>query len=85
MLPVEQPGELVRLSFIGSDTGRVSIFGGTDKDFFSYPMYRDLRDKNTVFSGLLANDEAQVGVVWKNQPELLSAELVGGNYFRCWV
>jgi predicted permease len=81
VLPVEKPGELVRLSFIGSDMGRVSSFGGDDKDFFSYPMYRDLRDKNTVFSGMLANDEAQVGAVWKNRPELVSAELVSGNYF----
>jgi len=81
MLPVQRPQELVRLSFIGSDRGHISVFGGTDKDFFSYPMYRDLQDKNTVFSGLLANDETQVGAVWKNQPELLSAEIVSGNYF----
>jgi putative ABC transport system permease protein len=81
MLPVPRPQELVRLSFIGSDRGHIGVFGGTDKDFFSYPMYRDLRDKNTVFSGLLANDETQVGAVWKYQPELLSAEIVSGNYF----
>jgi predicted permease len=81
MLPVDKPEELVRLSFIGSDTGHVSAFGGTDLDFFSYPMYRDLRDRNAVFSGVLANDEAQVGIVWQNQPELVNAELVSGNYF----
>jgi len=81
VLPAEKPGELVRLSFIGSDTGHVNVFGGTDLDFFSYPMYRDLRDRNAVFSGVLANDPAQVGVVWQNQPELVDAELVSGNYF----
>jgi putative ABC transport system permease protein len=81
MLPVEKPGELMRLSFIGSDSGHVSAFGGTELDFFSYPMYRDLRDKNTVFSGVIADDETQVGAVWKGQPELLSAEIVSGNYF----
>jgi putative ABC transport system permease protein len=81
MLPVEKPGELVRLSFIGSDSGHVDTFGGTDLDFFSYPMYRDLRDRNAVFNGVLANDPAQVGVVWQNQPELVDAELVSGNYF----
>jgi len=81
MLPVEKPGELMRLSFIGSDMGHVSAFGGTDLDFFSNPMYRDLRDRNTVFSGLIADDETQVGAVWKGQPELLSAEIVSGNYF----
>ena len=82
MLPVQNPGELVRFSFIGSDMGHVHAFGGTDKDFFSYPMYRDLRDRNTVLTGLAANTESQVGAVWQNQPEVLDAELVSGNYFN---
>jgi predicted permease len=30
---------------------------------------------------MIANDEAQVGAVWKNKPELVDAELVSGNYF----
>jgi len=81
MLPVRNPGELVRLSFTGSQMGHVHIFGGTDRDFFSYPMYRDLRDRDTALAGLIANTESQVGVVWQNQPEALDAELVSGNYF----
>jgi putative ABC transport system permease protein len=81
MLPVEKPQELVQLSFVGSSQGRINIFGGDGTDYFSYPMYKDLRDKNTVFSGMLADTESQVGVVWKNQPELVDAELVSGNYF----
>jgi predicted permease len=80
-LPVQKPQELVQLSYIGSNTGRMNVFGGDSTDYFSYPMYKDLRDKNTVFSGVLADTEAQVGAVWKNQPELLDAELVSGNYF----
>ena len=80
-LPVQKPAELVQLSYIGSNMGRINIFGGDGTDYFSYPMYQDLRDKNTVFSGMLADTEAQVGAVWKNQPELVSAELVSGNYF----
>jgi len=80
-LPVQEPQELVRLSYIGSNTGRMNVFGGDGTDYFSYPMYKDLRDKNTVFSGALADTEAPVGAVWKNQPELLDAELVSGNYF----
>ena len=81
MLPVERPGELVRLTYTGTYKGRLSIFGGDIHDFFSYPMYRELSDRNSVFSGLLANTEAQVGAVWKNEPELVNAELVSGNYF----
>ncbi len=80
-LPVQKPAELVQLSYIGSNMGRINIFGGDGTDYFSYPMYQDLRDKNTVFSGMLADTEAQVGAVWKNQPELVNAELVSGNYF----
>ncbi len=81
MLPVEQPNALVRLTYAGTFKGQMNIFGGTAQDYFSYPMYRELRDRNAVFSGLLANSEAQVGVVWKNQPELVNAEVVSGNYF----
>src|SRR5580704_10208542 len=82
MLPVEKPHELVRLSYVGSNMGRMNVFGGDSTDYFSYPMYRELRDRNAVFSGLLANSETQVGAVWKNQPELVNAELVSGNYFE---
>jgi putative ABC transport system permease protein len=81
MLPVEKPQELVQLSYVGSNMGRINVFGGDGTEYFSYPMYKDLRDKNTVFSGMLADTEAQVGAVWKNQPELVNAELVSGNYF----
>ncbi len=80
-LPVRQADELVRLQFVGMHTGSVMFFGGAENDYFSYPMYRDLRDKNAVFSGMLANAEQQVGVQWNNQPELASGELVSGNYF----
>ncbi len=80
-LPVSHPEQLVRLRYVGSNTGSVSAFGGDSQDYFSYPMYRDLRDKNQVFSGVLADDEMQVGVQWNNQSDLASGELVSGNYF----
>jgi len=81
LLPVSHPQELVRLRFTGLRTDNVNFFGGDESDYFSFPTYRELRDKNTVFSGVLADDEAQVGVQWSNQPELAAAELVTGNYF----
>ena len=80
-LPVSHPEQLVRLRYVGSNTGSISAFGGDRHDYFSYPMYRDLRDKNQVFSGMLADDEVQVGVQWNNQSDLASGELVSGNYF----
>jgi putative ABC transport system permease protein len=79
-LPVKDVDRLVIMKYEGSNTGRID--SRTDgKFYFSYPMYRDLRDRNSVFSGLLATDAAQVGVQWHNQPDLVAAELVSGNYF----
>jgi putative ABC transport system permease protein len=81
-LPVSHPEQLVRLRSTGETPGHTNNYGGDDKDFFSYPMYRDLRDKNSVFSGLIANDEKYVGVQWKERSDLIEAELVSGNYFE---
>ncbi len=80
-LPVSHPEQLVRLRFTGLRTDNVNFFGGDESDYFSFPTYRELRDKNAVFTGVLANNEAQVGVQWNNQPELAAGELVTGNYF----
>ena len=80
-LPVREPGRLVMLKFTGSDTGHTSSYGGTGDLYFSYPMYRDLRDQNQVFEGMLAMFPAQVGVQWRNTPSLAKSELVSGNYF----
>jgi len=79
-LPVKDVDRLVILKYEGSNTGRISS-RADGKFYFSYPMYRDLRDRNSVFSGLIATDAAQVGVQWHNQPDLVAAELVSGNYF----
>lgn len=81
-LPVSHPEQLVRLRFTGESPGHTNTYGGDDNDFFSYPMYRDLRDKNDVFDGLVANDEKTVGVQWNNHSDITEAELVSGNYFQ---
>jgi putative ABC transport system permease protein len=79
-LPVKDADRLVLLKYEGSNTGRLN--SRSDGHFyFSYTMYSDLRDRNSVFSGVLATDAAQVGVQWHNQPDLVAAELVSGNYF----
>jgi putative ABC transport system permease protein len=81
MLPVQQPGQLVRFAWTGTFSGSMSAFGGEPNDFFSYPMYKDLRDQNQVFTGMLAAEKTNVGVSWRNQAEDADAELVSGNYF----
>jgi len=80
-LPVEEPDRLVQLKFVGSDTGHTDSYGGASEVYFSYPMYRDLRDQNSVFSGMLAMFPKQVGIQWKNASSLVNSELVSGNYF----
>ena len=82
MLPVERPQELVRLQWHGSFAGSMSAFGGDAGDYYSYPMYKDLRDRNQVFSGVLAAMRTNVGVSWQNQAENEHAEIVSGNYFQ---
>jgi predicted permease len=81
LLPVSRPEELVRFQWTGAFSGSISTFGGESKDYFSYPMYKDLRDRNSVFSGMLAADRAQVGVSWHDQAENADGEVVTGNYF----
>jgi len=59
----------------------MSVFGGDVGNYYSYPMYKDLRDRNQVFSGMLAAVKTNVGVSWHNQAQAEDAELVSGNYF----
>ena len=47
----------------------------------SYPMFRDLRQRNQVFSGLLARQAAPVSLVSTGRTERSVPELVSGNYF----
>ena len=76
-LPVQDPSRLVLLDGPGAFQGRT--FGAMT---FSYPMYTDLRDRNEVFTGLLARFPAAMTVVWNGQAERASGELVTGNYFE---
>jgi putative ABC transport system permease protein len=82
MLPVERPKELVRFEWTGAFSGSASSFGGDTTNYFSYPMYKDLRDQNQVFQGILAADKTGVGISWHNQAENKDAEVVTGNYFQ---
>ncbi len=82
MLPVERPNELVRLVWHGSFSGSMSAFGGEIGNYYSYPMYKDLRDRNQVFSGMLAAMRTSAGVSWHNQAEDQLTEIVSGNYFQ---
>jgi putative ABC transport system permease protein len=84
-LPVKDPDRLTVLSFAGSISGHKQSQGGDSpghEHYFSYPMYRDLRDHNQAFSGLVAAAPSRVGVSWNDRAEQNSVELVSGNYFQ---
>ena len=49
---------------------------------FSYPMYQDLRDRNSVFSGVIARGGTQMNVSYGDQTERVRGELVSGNFFE---
>lgn len=81
-MPVQDPQRLVQLNGSGSFEGHTHSYGQADSNYFSYPMYERLRDRNQVLSGVLATSTARVGVQWHHHSELANAELVSGNYFH---
>jgi predicted permease len=81
LLPVPQPQELVILRSPGPKQGRTSS-DGDGAAAFSYPMYKDLRDRGgKVFAGLLARRASDVSISGPGGTELARGELVTGNYF----
>src|SRR6202789_1658500 len=81
LLPVERPRELVVLSSPGRSWGR-TWSDGDGAASFSYPAYKDIRDRNEVFAGLLARFHVQVSVAGQAESQLAEADLVRGNYFE---
>src|SRR5690242_18292563 len=60
-LPIQDPHLLTLLDSPGPLAGRVE-----NDQAFSYPTYKALRDRNDVFSGVLARYGASVSMTWKN-------------------
>jgi predicted permease len=80
-LPVKNPNELVILRSPGPQTGHVST-DGDPAESFSYPMYKGLRDTNSVFSGIVARYGFSASVASHGQTDRASGEVVSGNYFE---
>src|ERR1041385_9062490 len=76
LLPVQHPEELVLLTARGSHYG-----SNTGSNSISYPMYQDFRDKNQVFRGMFCKYGIPASLSADGRTELISAELVSGNYF----
>ena len=75
-LPVKHPEQLVLLAERGIRFG--SSWGDND---ISYPMYRDFRDRNQVFSDMFCRFPTSVGLSYGDHTERVAAELVSGSYF----
>jgi len=78
-LPVKNPGELVTLH---SAPGPFNGSSRCDSTCISYPAYRELRDRNQVFSGILALWRLALSFTDGDRTERVRGELVSGNYFE---
>src|ERR1035441_1295958 len=78
-LPVKEPGALVLLE--SDDTN----FGSTRRDnnwsVFSYPMFRAIGDRSSVFAGLTARSSFPVTLGYGGESVRAAAEVVAGDYF----
>src|SRR5258706_8610327 len=80
-LPVQNPGELVILRAPGPMHCHLWS-DGDEAQSFSYPMYKGLREANSVFSGMLARFAFPASIASRGQTERGAGELVSGNYFE---
>jgi predicted permease len=78
-LPVNDPQRLVVLHTEYNASGSSSR--DNNETVSSYPTYRDLRDRDPAFSGVIARMGFGVTLAHQGQAEQVSAELVSGNFF----
>jgi len=81
-LPVPHPEQLVLLYAPGLRHGHVSSDEVDGSESFSYPMYKDLRDRTNVFAGLAAKADFPISVTYQGNTERASSDIVSGNYFE---
>jgi predicted permease len=74
-LPVAEPERMVALNSAALD-------GTRDFPTFSFPNYRDLRDRNDVLAGLLAYRNTAVSLSHQGVNSRVWCYLVTGNYFE---
>src|ERR1700744_6403663 len=71
-LPVQDPERLVLLHTDYAAPGSSS--SDNHESVFSYPMYRDLRDRDSAFAGLIARMSAPASLTWQGSTESARAE-----------
>ena len=76
LLPIQDPQRVVLLAGMGRH------YGGNDgRNALAYPMYLDLRERNQVFTGMMARNRQRLLVGIDQQSEAVFGELVSGSYF----
>ncbi len=76
-LPVAEPGQIVSLNNVSDNRMFQRMFAT-----FSYPNYRDFRDRNESFSGLIAYSFSPLSLSHDGINERLWGYVVTGNYFE---
>ena len=81
-LPVHEPRQLVNLSAPGPKHGSTSCSqAGSCELVFSYPMFRDLEAKQSVFTGIAAHRVFGANLAYRKQTLNGEGMLVSGSYF----
>ncbi|HXJ91377.1 MAG TPA: ABC transporter permease [Terriglobia bacterium] len=84
MLPVQNPERLVQIGFQGRHSDNGESFAGQS---FSYPLYKELREQNQVFTGISAFNywdsfnAYPVGSGTGGSGEPVKGQLVSANFF----
>lgn len=81
-LPIREPKQLVILGE-GQENGQTDRYGSTD--LYSYPFFRQLQQRNEVFSDVAAilsmSNEAHGMVDGRDEMDLIHMQTVSGSYF----
>jgi predicted permease len=81
-LPVRAPQELVNLGAPGPKPGITTCQAPGDcEQVFSYPMFRDLESRQTVFSGFAGHVPLSADLVYRGATQTAAGLLVSGGYF----
>ena len=80
-LPIKHPEQLVLFSSPGTRSGWMQT-NYEDQYVFSYPEYKEFRDRAVGFNGVVARTADFITISWKGQSDRAYGETVSGNYFE---
>jgi len=74
-LPVQRPEQLMTVGTV--------VPGRSERPYssFSYPIFREMCQRDTVFSGMVARSGRSMSMSGSGQTERVHAELVSGNFY----